>query len=332
MGRARNTYAATAGAKPRKRVSEGESYYEGWSSEAACNRERIAGARGSGEFVPAAEGTERPFRARSGVRLLWCWRPATGEHQYLNCDTDIFIPDEEAQAHLGQPLTVAKRERTPEACALEAACYLPQELIESGHYKALERQHFQKRIARGPAFSDIRSIAQLLELCAQQRGTLNGDDREELILLGADAKAFIEENTRYLKVIADGESGVVNASELNPLAPVKVVRVQEGEPCSLVAEGRSNQPAFVGTIIIVANNQEQASTRECVLSAYPGLPLATATTDIWPEGAVISAGDALAWGHAQGQTDVVLRVEKPKSKIKVQRDLFTYVLGNSRGG
>lgn len=51
-------------------------------------------------WLPACGGTETPFKSRSGLRLLYCWNPATGQHAYLNCDTDIILTDEEARAAL----------------------------------------------------------------------------------------------------------------------------------------------------------------------------------------------------------------------------------------
>jgi hypothetical protein len=52
------------------------------------------------EWLPACGGMEKPFISRSGIRLLYCWNPASGKHAYLNCDTDIILTDEEARAAL----------------------------------------------------------------------------------------------------------------------------------------------------------------------------------------------------------------------------------------
>ena len=48
-----------------------------------------------GEWVPACGGTEQPFTCR-GRRLLYCWNTVTGEHAYLDLDTDLFLSNEEA--------------------------------------------------------------------------------------------------------------------------------------------------------------------------------------------------------------------------------------------
>lgn len=54
-----------------------------------------------GPWVPACGGTEVPFTARSGRRLLYCWQPSTGKHAYLDVATDLILSDEEARAALG---------------------------------------------------------------------------------------------------------------------------------------------------------------------------------------------------------------------------------------
>lgn len=53
-----------------------------------------------GNWFPACDGTETPFKSRSGLRLLYCYQPSTGRHAYLNLDTYTILTDEEAQAAL----------------------------------------------------------------------------------------------------------------------------------------------------------------------------------------------------------------------------------------
>ena len=50
-----------------------------------------------GPWVPACNRTETPFMTRTGYRLLYCYQPSTGNHAYLNCDTDMILTDEEAR-------------------------------------------------------------------------------------------------------------------------------------------------------------------------------------------------------------------------------------------
>lgn len=53
-----------------------------------------------GRWVPACGGTEEPFVTRTGKRLLYVWHTGTGDHAYLDCDTDLILDFDEAQAAL----------------------------------------------------------------------------------------------------------------------------------------------------------------------------------------------------------------------------------------
>ncbi len=65
--------------------------------------EYIAAARDQADtWVPASGGSEKPFRTRTGRRLLFCYNPAQREHAYLDCDTDVVLTDDEAYAALGR--------------------------------------------------------------------------------------------------------------------------------------------------------------------------------------------------------------------------------------
>ena len=54
-----------------------------------------------GDWFPACMGTERPFTTRTGRILQYCWQPSTGNHAYLDCQSDIILTDEEATAAIG---------------------------------------------------------------------------------------------------------------------------------------------------------------------------------------------------------------------------------------
>jgi hypothetical protein len=64
--------------------------------------DRLDAWKAEGHWVPAAGGTEVPFRTRGGARLLYCWQPRSGRHAYMDCDSDIILTDEEAQNLLGR--------------------------------------------------------------------------------------------------------------------------------------------------------------------------------------------------------------------------------------
>lgn len=52
-------------------------------------------------WVPACGGTEAPFIARSGARLLYCFNPRLRKHAYINLDNDMLLEHDDAMAHLG---------------------------------------------------------------------------------------------------------------------------------------------------------------------------------------------------------------------------------------
>ncbi len=47
------------------------------------------------QFIPACGGTELPFKTRAGVTVQYLWNPGTGEHAYINCDSDTLLTDAE---------------------------------------------------------------------------------------------------------------------------------------------------------------------------------------------------------------------------------------------
>lgn len=55
-------------------------------------------AENADRWVPANGGTETPFTSRSGIRMLYCYNPRLGRHEYLNVDTDTIMSNEEVRA------------------------------------------------------------------------------------------------------------------------------------------------------------------------------------------------------------------------------------------
>ncbi len=53
--------------------------------------------KSQGNWYPACGGTEVPFVTRTGKKLLYVWQPSTGNHAYLNCETDLILSDEDAR-------------------------------------------------------------------------------------------------------------------------------------------------------------------------------------------------------------------------------------------
>jgi hypothetical protein len=59
-------------------------------------------ARRENRWLPANGGQEEVFTSRSGIRMLYCYNPATEEHRYINADTDLVMTNEEARAAMGE--------------------------------------------------------------------------------------------------------------------------------------------------------------------------------------------------------------------------------------
>ena len=51
-------------------------------------------------WVPACGGTEQPFKARSGARLMYCFNPKQRRHAYYCLDTDLILDDGDANLHM----------------------------------------------------------------------------------------------------------------------------------------------------------------------------------------------------------------------------------------
>ena len=48
-------------------------------------------------LVPACGGTETPTKYRNGRTCLYCWDTDTGEHVFVDCQTDMPLSKEEEQ-------------------------------------------------------------------------------------------------------------------------------------------------------------------------------------------------------------------------------------------
>lgn len=53
--------------------------------------------RAQGDWKPACGGTEEAFTTKMGRRLLYVWQPSTGDHAYLDLDTDLILDYETTQ-------------------------------------------------------------------------------------------------------------------------------------------------------------------------------------------------------------------------------------------
>ena len=66
----------------------------------AKEKKQLAENKLNDNWLPACGGTEEPFVSRSGKRLQYVWQPSTGQHAYLDLDSDTILSDEAAEAAL----------------------------------------------------------------------------------------------------------------------------------------------------------------------------------------------------------------------------------------
>lgn len=154
-----------------------------------------------------------------------------------------------------------------------ASAAVPRDIDESyaSYYKATDRKHFGDPTEPGSKFLDpkLKKLEDVLKLRILQSSTLNldGDDREELIKLGADPNGFLKDK-RYLVVRTKGKVGVIHSDELDPAQKVLVKRTKPGVPCSLTVEV-NEQPETDYAVIIMAKNDKTG--KDFAITAFPGL-------------------------------------------------------------
>ena len=175
----------------------------------------------------------------------------------------------------------------------------------------METKHFDSEKGVGSLFTETRDLKELLEKTIEQRGSLQGDDREKFIAMGVKPEALMA-FCRYLKVETPGEVGIINIKDLDVNTKVKVVRTKQGAPCSLVVEGQNLPTTDFGTIIIGPNEKgenpedPEPSTKEMIWTVHPGLPVRPTTEDIWPEGSEILVSEVIE----KLGNDIFLNVKK----------------------
>ncbi|MFA5948396.1 MAG: hypothetical protein WC806_05535 [Candidatus Gracilibacteria bacterium] len=177
---------------------------------------------------------------------------------------------------------------------------LPEE--HYGYYDAMQAQHFNPEGGVGSQFTapDVKSLPDLLTIAQNQRGSLEGDDRQKFIEEGASEKGMLP-FCRYLKVETQGSVGIAKAKELPRDTKVKVMRTKPGAPCSLVVEidSKENLPKTnFATVIIGPNEADERnpnpSTKEMVWTTHPGAPIRPIASDNFAEGSVITIDELMA--------------------------------------
>ena len=137
---------------------------------------------------------------------------------------------------------------------------------ERAYYAANDAKHFGPTSGPGSQFVGIENTAALVALASEQRGSLDGDDRETLLALGGDPGGFME-GMRYLMVKADGVLGIKSGAEVDDSTPITVTRTKPGAPCSLVAAVRGKTAVDYGVVIMGTHD---VTGQPFVITTFPG--------------------------------------------------------------
>lgn len=162
------------------------------------------------------------------------------------------------------------------------------------YYASTDRKHFSDDSVAGSKFTDpqMTKVEDVLALAYEQRGSLDGDDRDELVALGAKPEVFWDQ-ARYLKVSTPGKVGSAPLSSFPEGTLFKAVRTKVGGNVSIVAEVDEMPTTDVGTIII---GRETPESDEVLFTTHPGLPAKAGTVDTFAsvEGRTLTAAEVAA--------------------------------------
>jgi hypothetical protein len=162
------------------------------------------------------------------------------------------------------------------------------------YYAALDLQHFGAT-SSASNFTDFSTTEEALAACWAARGSLTGDDREELLALGAEPSSLLSPDVcRYLLFPARGRLGLADVSGLPKEAVVVLVREKPGIPLSLVVakdqpgEFHIDRPEVEIATAIVGSGGD-------LWTVHPGLPIAPRENPIFEMAGFIE-GDTFSIG------------------------------------
>jgi len=160
------------------------------------------------------------------------------------------------------------------------------------YYIATEMKHFLDVDAPGSKFTDpeVNKIDDVLGLALLQRGSLEGDDRDEFKRLGAKDDAF-NPNFRYIRVETPGVVGIKDTATMRPDELVRVERTKPGVPCSIVTDVTERPVTDYGVIVLAA---DQNTGKPRVITTFPGLVTRSSKSEELDalEGQLITVADA----------------------------------------
>lgn len=155
---------------------------------------------------------------------------------------------------------------------IEYSHYMPEAF--AGYFASTEKKHFDPK-SSGSTFTECRSLNEVMSLAHKQRGTLSGDDREQLIARGADPNSFAHDK-RYLMVETKGNLGVVSSADFKKASDqnimLTVTQKAEGVKPVCSMESSSQPTTKVATIVLVDNptNPGTEKSPTLLITAFPG--------------------------------------------------------------
>lgn len=138
--------------------------------------------------------------------------------------------------------------------------------VERDYYAANDRKHFGDPVNPGSQFTEAADTESLVALTHDQRGDLEGDDRDELIRRGGDPGGFMP-GKRYLMVETPGVLGIKGGDETADDTPVTIARTKPGVPCSMIANVTEKTPVDYGVVVMGEHN---VTGKPFVISTFPG--------------------------------------------------------------
>jgi hypothetical protein len=179
----------------------------------------------------------------------------------------------------------------------EAHAYVDDEGMPD-YYAALRDRHWNPAAGAGSQFVSGQhdGPGSLMAVAHHQRGGLGGDDRDQLIALGAPPEAFMDGDNapRYLLVRTPGVEGTVPVADLPDDTPVRAERTKPGTPCSLIVEGDADDRPPTGVATVIVGPHPKDPDREVMWTAHPGLPTRPAQDDRYDDGQQLTAGQVRA--------------------------------------
>ena len=143
-------------------------------------------------------------------------------------------------------------------------------ILEISKVEALRvesKKNFGPENDSSPVFLEAKGLSALAELVRQQRGDLMGDDRSELIQMGADEKAMLVD-CRYLKVETKCETNKRRADKIwPPNVPVKFAQLGNAKFKPYIEGGFTR--VNYATLVVRDNENGQVE----IIGGITGLPM-----------------------------------------------------------